>query len=139
MLCYALQDLAAVLGVDAKSGAAVSGGGGGSSGGGGVCNHPEVTRLSNKFYTLIPHVIGRQKDAMSNMAINTAQKLKDKLELVDALGNIEVATQLLSAAGAAADTHPVDARYAQMRTRLTPVDTSSELHALLSQYLPGSF
>ena len=34
--------------------------------------------------------------------------------------------------------HPVDARYAQLGTTLTPIDVGSDLHGLLAQYLKNT-
>ncbi|KAH9786483.1 poly (ADP-ribose) polymerase 2 [Citrus sinensis] len=53
----------------------------------------KLEQLSGEFYTVIPHDFGFQK--MGDLVIDTPQKLKLKLEMVKALGEIEVATNLL--------------------------------------------
>ncbi|TKY52511.1 Poly of ADP-ribose polymerase 2 [Spatholobus suberectus] len=52
-----------------------------------------LEQLSGEFYTVIPHDFGFKK--MCEFVIDTPQKLKRKLEMVEALGEIEVATKLL--------------------------------------------
>jgi len=137
----ALHELADHLGVaDVKSasgasfpsaGKSSSGGGGASGGMGGGS---EVVRLSNAFYTLIPHQVGRAKLP----PISSAAMLKEKLELVEALGEIEVASRVLDSGKIRTDVHPVDARYAQLGATLVPVEKGGELHNLLAQYLTNT-
>ncbi|XP_020538605.1 poly [ADP-ribose] polymerase 2 isoform X4 [Jatropha curcas] len=59
----------------------------------GTANKPQLEQLSGEFYTVIPHDFGFKK--MRDFVIDTPQKLKHKLEMVEALGEIEVATKLL--------------------------------------------
>jgi poly [ADP-ribose] polymerase len=47
----------------------------------------------SEFYTIIPHDFGFQN--MYNFVIDTPQKLKSKLQMVESLGEIELATKLL--------------------------------------------
>ena len=68
--------------------------------------------------------------------IDTPQRLKEKIELVEALGNIEMAARVIdTGAGSGFDLHPVDLRYKQLGAQLTPVERGGELHALLDRYL----
>ena len=54
------------------------------------------------------------------------------------LGNIEIASRLLDSSQIDSTIHPVDARYAQLGSTLTPIDAGSELHGLLAQYLKNT-
>ena len=68
--------------------------------------------------------------------IDTPQLLKEKIELVEALGNIEMAARVIDTGkGSGFDVHPVDLRYKQLGAELTPVDRGGELHVLLESYL----
>ena len=68
--------------------------------------------------------------------IDTPQRLKEKIELVEALGNIEMAARVIdTGAGSGFDVHPVDLRYKQLGAQLTPVERGGELHVLLDRYL----
>jgi len=151
----ALKELSELLvGPDAGGGGGSSGGGGGSSGGGGgssgggggkskskskslagggVHDTGEVQRLSNMFYSLIPHTTEKRQVLQ---LIDTPQRLKEKIELVEALGNIEMAARVIDTGkGSGFDVHPVDLRYRQLGSELTPVERGGELHVLLERYL----
>ncbi|KAL5122264.1 Poly [ADP-ribose] polymerase 2-A [Glycine soja] len=52
-----------------------------------------LKQLSGEFFTVIPHDFGFKK--VREFVIDTPQKLKRKLEMVEALAEIEVATKLL--------------------------------------------
>jgi len=47
---------------------------------------PDLANLSSAFYTYIPHAVGMQK--MSNFIINTEEKLREKLDLIQNLVDI---------------------------------------------------
>jgi len=57
----------------------------------------DVKRLSNQFYSLIPHDFGLQP--MSNFIIDSDVKIQGKLEMLDSLENIRTAFKLLSQEG----------------------------------------
>ncbi len=144
----ALKELSELL-----VGPGVGGGGGGGSGGGsgsgsggsgkgkslaggGVSDKDAVLQLSNKFYSLIPHTTEKRKVLP---LIDTPQMLKDKIELVEALGNIEMAARVIDTGkGSGFDLHPIDLRYHQLGTELTPVDKGSALHGLLDAYMQNT-
>jgi predicted DNA-binding WGR domain protein len=127
-------------------GALSSGGGGGTSGGGGSTSagsggpapgaSGRINELSNRFYTLIPHTATGERGTRTKLEpISTPSLLKAKIEMVEALGNIELASRVLDTKSAAFETHPIDARYNQLKAKLTPIDVASSLHKMLSQYL----
>ena len=45
-------------------------------------NNPKLVDLSNKFYTVIPHQIGRSKDKVRDSVISSLSKLEAKHELL---------------------------------------------------------
>ena len=58
-----------------------------------------------------------------------------QVEMVEALGNIQLAGRALADPSDAPTLHPVDARYAELRTQLTPIERNSSMHQLLQNYL----
>lgn len=50
--------------------------------------------LTNDFYSNIPHDFGYQK--MANFKLDTVQKVKQKLEMLESLSEIKIATEILS-------------------------------------------
>jgi poly [ADP-ribose] polymerase len=124
-----LQELSQlIVGGSAISGGGGGGGGGGSggggsSGGGGVASAdmPRVYELSSQFYSIIPHTSDGDRGTRTVLPpINTAKMLKDKIEMIEALGEIELASRVIDTKAAVFDMHPIDARYAQLKTKLTP-------------------
>ena len=146
-----LQQLSQIL----VPGATISGGGGGASsagaamsggsmGGGGVAplHRGRIEELSNGFYSLIPHV-SSFADGSGTRArlpwIDTPAKLKEKIEMVEALGNIELAQRVISTGkGSGFDVHPIDAKYNSLGTRLTPIDKGGATHAMLAEYIANT-
>jgi len=137
-----LQELSQlIVGGSAISGGGGGGGGsggGGSSGGGGVASAdmPRVYELSSQFYSIIPHTSDGDRGTRTVLPpINTAKMLKDKIEMIEALGEIELASRVIDTKAAVFDMHPIDARYAQLKTKLTPIDVGSSLHKMLDTYM----
>ncbi|KAK9945695.1 hypothetical protein M0R45_011194 [Rubus argutus] len=98
----------------------------------GQSNKSMLEQLSGEFYTVIPHDFGFKK--MSNFVIDTPQKLKQKLEMVEALGEIEVATKLLKDdTGTQGD--PLYSNYQSLHCELTPLGSDSDEFDTVSKYL----
>ncbi len=53
-----------------------------------------IAEFTNDFYSIIPHDFGFAK--MSNFILDTEVKVKKKIEMLEALAEIKVATTLLS-------------------------------------------
>ena len=86
--------------------------------------------LSNKFYTIIPHTISSHESAP---ILRTEDDIKKKLEMIDSLLEIEIATKMLKegaeggAANAAAAAQslsmdPIDVHYRQLKTDMKVSD-----------------
>ena len=127
-----LQELSTlIVGGGAISGGGSSSGGGASSNGGGVVagGSARVLELSNQFYSIIPHTSDGSRGTRTVLpSINTPTLLKEKIEMVEALGEIELASRVIDTKQAAFDMHPIDARYNQLHINLTPIDIGSDLH-----------
>lgn len=77
-----------------------------------------VGQLSSEFYTLIPHDLGFG----ALPSIDTLAKLKDKVGLLDTLGQIEVANRAMrESLRSKLHQNPLDLQYGMLNTSLTPV------------------
>ncbi|CAK7348322.1 unnamed protein product [Dovyalis caffra] len=89
----------------------------------GTADRLKLEQLSGEFYTVIPHDFGFKK--MREFVIDTPQKLKCKLEMVESLSEIEVATKLLEdEPGMQED--PLYSHYNRLHCELTPVEVDSK-------------
>ncbi|KAF9072659.1 PARP-domain-containing protein, partial [Rhodocollybia butyracea] len=92
--------------------------------------------LSNRYYSIIPHDFGRRAPP----AISTQDHLKKELELVDALGDMEIATEIIQASVASDQDgnpiNPLDAKFKSLALdRMDPVDPNTEEFNALQQYM----
>ncbi|KAI8917773.1 poly polymerase catalytic domain-containing protein [Powellomyces hirtus] len=91
-----------------------------------------LTDFSSEFYTIIPHSFsGRQVPPV----IDTAAALKSKLQMVEALGDIEIATEILKATENLLDQNPVDVHFKKLNTELVPVKKDTEVYSLVEKYM----
>lgn len=107
-----------------------------SSSSGGAVSRSELLKLSNRFYTLIPHIsLSETGGTRARLQpIESQAMLQAKMRMLEALSNIELASSII-APKERIKTHPLDARYAQMQAELKPVERGGPLHKLLSDYL----
>ncbi|KAA0067989.1 poly [Cucumis melo var. makuwa] len=97
----------------------------------GLSNRSLLEQLSGEFYTVIPHDFGFKK--MREFVIDTPQKLKKKLEMVEALGEIELAAKLLEEVNTMEE-DPLYSHYQRLQCELSPVDVVSEEFSMVSKY-----
>lgn len=95
-------------------------------------NRNDIRHLSSEFYTVIPHDFGFKK--MYDFVIDTPLKLKRKVEMVEALGEIELATKLLKD-DIVEDEDPFYSHYQRLNCNILPLDEDSEDIALVKCYL----
>jgi len=120
-------------GSGASSGA--SGGGGSSGRSLSGSDREAIEALTNSFYSVIPHASPRN---VKLPLISTPQLLKEKIEMVEALGEIEIFSRTMDTKDPSFDVHPIDNKYAQLGIKLTPVDVGSSLHVLLDEYMQNT-
>eukprot|EP01065_Artemidia_motanka_P017312 TRINITY_DN207_c10_g1_i1.p1 TRINITY_DN207_c10_g1~~TRINITY_DN207_c10_g1_i1.p1 ORF type:complete len:700 (+),score=209.68 TRINITY_DN207_c10_g1_i1:28-2100(+) len=99
-------------------------------------HHPDsgvILKASSQFYTLVPHDVGYCKLA----SISTRELLDKKMQMLDALADLEIAARVLSEAAKMPE-HPWDAAYAKMKTTLTPLDKESEAYGLIREMAKGT-
>ncbi|CAI8603764.1 unnamed protein product [Vicia faba] len=94
-----------------------------------------LEQLSGEFYSVIPHDFGFKK--MREFVIDTPQKLKRKLEMVEALAEIEVATKLLKD-DAEMEGDPLYAHYQRLNCELVPVDFGTEEFSMIENYMKNT-
>ncbi|KAG2588655.1 poly [ADP-ribose] polymerase 2-like [Panicum virgatum] len=92
----------------------------------------QLEQLTGEFYTVIPHDFGFRK--MREFIIDSPQKLKAKLEMVEALGEIEIAIKLLEDDSSDQD-DPLYAQYKQLHCDFTPLEADSEEYSMIKAYL----
>lgn len=98
---------------------------------GGAGSKSTLSELSSEFYTLVPHAFGMKVPP----PITTLPHLLQKVELLQTLGDVEIAQSLLKAADASGVIeNPIDSHYKKLRCELKPLDHASSLFALLSKY-----
>uniref|UniRef100_A0A3Q2CG68 Poly [ADP-ribose] polymerase n=1 Tax=Cyprinodon variegatus TaxID=28743 RepID=A0A3Q2CG68_CYPVA len=87
----------------------------------------------NAFYTRIPHDFGLKPPPM----IKTEQELKEKIALLEALGDIQIAVKMAQS-NADSDEHPLDRQYRSLQCQLQPLDHSSNEFKLIEKYLQST-
>lgn len=99
----------------------------------GKVSQAKISDFSNRFYTLIPHASGKQRlPYIDNLVI-----LQEKLDLLEALNEIDAATELKKEDASSGDTkvHPLDRQYAQLNLKLTPLDRNSKTWSILQKWV----
>ncbi|PNF21175.1 Poly [ADP-ribose] polymerase [Cryptotermes secundus] len=90
---------------------------------------------SNRFYTLIPHDFGIENPPI----LNSEEMIKQKIEMLDSLLEIEIAYTMLKAkSGGESSEHPLDAHYAKLNTHIEVLDKDTEEFELLKQYVSNT-
>ncbi|KAI0369996.1 PARP-domain-containing protein [Pilatotrama ljubarskyi] len=91
--------------------------------------------LTGQYYSIIPHVFGRERP----IVIDNLDRLKKELELVDALGDMEVASKLISSTiprdPAGHPVNPLDAHFRSLQlSKMETVARASAEFAALETY-----
>nr|XP_020013979.1 poly [ADP-ribose] polymerase 2 isoform X1 [Castor canadensis] len=87
----------------------------------------------NEFYTRIPHDFGLRTPPL----IRTEKELSDKVQLLEALGDIEIAIKLVKTELKRPE-HPLDQHYRNLHCALHPLDHESHEFKVISQYLQST-
>jgi poly [ADP-ribose] polymerase len=93
----------------------------------------DVEALTNRFYTLIPHVFGMKRPPL----INSLAAVRAKLAMVEALADIEVAATLLKASKGAGSM--IDANYEKLNCHIEPVPRNTSEFATVQEYVDNTF
>eukprot|EP00301_Raphidiophrys_heterophryoidea_P007985 c13015_g8_i2.p1 GENE.c13015_g8_i2~~c13015_g8_i2.p1 ORF type:complete len:591 (-),score=210.39 c13015_g8_i2:251-2023(-) len=92
-----------------------------------------LLQLTNKFYSIIPHDFGLKKPEM----ITSLEVLKNKIKMMEALMDIEIATNILKTSGTAGSQakSEIDLKYEALKTNLTPIDHASDEFKMVCDYV----
>ncbi|XP_066579043.1 poly [ADP-ribose] polymerase 2 [Amia ocellicauda] len=93
----------------------------------------ELLEACNQFYTRIPHDFGLRTPPL----IRTKEELKEKIALLEALGDIQIAVKMVQSSVSSAE-HPLDRQYQSLHCNLQPLDHSSSQYTLLEKYLQST-
>uniref|UniRef100_A0A3B3S3W0 Poly [ADP-ribose] polymerase n=1 Tax=Paramormyrops kingsleyae TaxID=1676925 RepID=A0A3B3S3W0_9TELE len=90
----------------------------------------ELMEACNQFYTRIPHDFGLRTPPL----IRTEEELKEKITLLEALSDIEIAVKMVQSSMDSTD-HPLDRQYRSLRCQLKPLSPKSHEYKVIEQYL----
>lgn len=97
----------------------------------------DLRTLSSEFYTLIPHDFGRSLPPV----LGTMEDVKQKLEMLEVLSNLEISQGLEVAQKKNAkkstkglEAHPLDMRYQAIKADMKPLDRADDEFKLIEQY-----
>ena len=92
----------------------------------------DLKQLSNEFYTLIPHNYGMKTPPV----INSTHLLKEKLQMLETLTDIEIANKLESESEEKQEPmHPTDARYRTLKTNIKLLDNKSNKFKIIEKFV----
>lgn len=91
----------------------------------------EIVRLTNDFFSYIPHDFGFAH--MSTFILDTEPKVKQKIEMLESLTEIKIATTILNEAKT--DENKIDSNYAKLNREIHPVDKDTDEFKVIDQYL----
>ncbi|XP_007949309.1 poly [ADP-ribose] polymerase 2 [Orycteropus afer afer] len=92
-----------------------------------------LTEACNEFYTRIPHDFGLRTPPL----IRTEKELAEKVQLLEALGDIEIAIKLVKTELQSPE-HPLDQHYRNLHCAMHPLDHASYEFKVISQYLQST-
>ncbi|KAJ0423742.1 poly polymerase catalytic domain-containing protein [Aspergillus carlsbadensis] len=94
-----------------------------------------MEQLSNRYFTTIPHVFGRNRPPV----LNDQAYIKKEVELLETLTDMEVANSIMKDASKVEDVNPIDRQYEGLGMQeMTPLDHSSTEFQELQNYLTQS-
>jgi len=89
----------------------------------------ELIKACDAFYTRVPHCYGMQRLPV----ISTKQEIKKKIELLEILGDIEIAMKVMSE-GTNSLENPVDQHYLALGCQLKPLPHTSTEFNIINKY-----
>ena len=91
---------------------------------------------SNRFFTLIPHDFGMKSPPL----LDNPDLVKNKIEMLDNLLEIEVAYNLLSSdvTSSGNKKDPIDSHYEKLKTEIEVLEKGTEEYSLLQEYVTNT-
>ncbi|XP_062386566.1 poly [ADP-ribose] polymerase 2 [Sardina pilchardus] len=96
-------------------------------------SNKDLLEACNQFYTRIPHDFGLRTPPV----IRTEEELKDKIALLEALGDIQIAVKMVQSS-ANKDEHPLDIQYRSLQCQLQPLPAASNEFQVIEKYLQST-
>ncbi len=93
----------------------------------------KLSEACSQFYTRIPHAFGFKVPPL----INSLDKIKEKLDLLDALSQIEIAMSIIKSE-AGGDQNPVDHQYSALKCDIKPLDKEDARFKLIDKYVKNT-
>ncbi|KAF0709232.1 Aste57867_6036 [Aphanomyces stellatus] len=90
-----------------------------------------LKEYSSDFYTLVPHDFGMHLPPV----IDTMSELKQKLDLLEVLSDIEITQKMIKTQHKERDVNPVDARYGALGMTMEEVSQSSSEFKNIQEYI----
>ena len=94
----------------------------------------KIIKACDAFYTRIPHCFGFQRPPI----IRTKEQVKAKAELLEMLGDIEIALKVIKEEEEDLMLHPIDRHYAALKSELKALDHNSEEFSLIDKYVQNT-
>lgn len=92
-----------------------------------------LVKACDEFYTRIPHCFGMKRPPL----IRTTEEVKIKLDLLEALGDIQIAVKALQDEEESLE-HPVDKHYKTLHCAMTPLDHDHDDFKMIAKYLENT-
>lgn len=99
-------------------------------------NRDNLVKYSNDFYSYIPHDFGFKH--MSLFILDTEQKVKQKLEMLQSLEDIQVFTKMLDEGKVAKDINEIDSNYLKLKSNIEPLDRAGKEFSAIEKYLKNT-
>lgn len=90
-----------------------------------------LSDLSSKFFSLIPHDFGFKH--MSQFIINSTEKLKEKIQMLESLTDMKIATNILE--NSDENLNPADEHYLKLKCGISSIERSDPLFGVLETYV----
>ncbi|HUS30396.1 MAG TPA: WGR domain-containing protein [Kofleriaceae bacterium] len=97
----------------------------------------KIEEVTSRFYTVIPHAFGRRVPPV----IDTLELLTKKFEMLNVLGDIEIAQTMQKADASKAGKlapHPADENYGKLGAELDVVDSKSKEFDMIQTYIDNT-
>jgi len=97
-------------------------------------SHAALAEFSNRFYTVIPHDFGFKKPPI----ISDQEDLQKKMDLLEVLGDIEIAQKMLASEKNQEIENPIDAKYKLLLNNIEAVEKSSDEWKRIHDYVSNT-
>lgn len=98
-----------------------------------TASRQQLLDACNQFYTRIPHDFGLKTPPL----IHTEQELKEKIELLEALSDIQIAVKMVEN-NEDSDENPLDRQYRALHCKMQPLDSACHEYQVIEKYLQST-